>query len=250
MNYGSVIRFECKPGYVRTGDTVLLCQSNGTWSGAVPSCSKIQCRTFPEIENGWVSNRTRTYFFGDETRAQCYRGYKLNGTTVIRCGADGKFANVPTCLDVDECGGSGSGSTSSSPCDQASTTCTNVPGSYQCGCRSGFLPNLDCRPVVDLGLGNGGVPNPSISVSSAQKGFPKENVRLSTKGGWWKCVQPLKLQITDTCSPLEPATISGMKSLSFAVLATLWSVPAASNAQQRELGMRPSQDVSQLSASR
>ncbi|KZS05970.1 Notch 2 [Daphnia magna] len=140
MNYGSVIRFECEPGYVRTGDP---------------------CRTFPEIENGWVSNRTRNYFFGDETRAQCYRGYKLNGTTVIRCGADGKFANVPTCLDVDECG-----------------------GSYQCGCKSGFLPNLDCRPVVDLGLGNGGVPNPSITVSSAEKGFPKENVRLSTKGGW------------------------------------------------------------------
>ena len=72
MIYGSVIRFECESGYVRTGASV-LCQSNGTWSGSVPSCSKIQCQTFPEIDNGWISNRTWTYFFGDETRAQCYR---------------------------------------------------------------------------------------------------------------------------------------------------------------------------------
>lgn len=184
-NYGSVIRFECDPGYVRTGDPVLLCQSNGTWSGSVPSCAKVQCRVFPEIENGWVSNKTRTYFFGDETRAQCYKGYKLNGTTVIRCGADGKFQNVPTCLDVDECSGTTSMTSSGqSPCDLASTTCSNLPGSYQCECRSGFVPNLDCRPVTDLGLANGAVPNPSIFVSSSEKGFPKENVRLNTKGGW------------------------------------------------------------------
>ena len=80
---------------------------------------------------------------------------------------------------MDECA-----ATATPPCDQASTTCSNVPSSYQCRCKSGFVPKLDCRPVVDLGLANGGVPNPSISVSSAEKGFPKENVRLSTKGGW------------------------------------------------------------------
>ena len=90
----------------------------------------VYCGPVPQIDNGWISNRTRTYFFDDETRAQCYRGYKLNGTTVIRCGSDGKFNNVPTCLDVDECG------TATPPCDQSSTTCSNVPGSYQCGCKS------------------------------------------------------------------------------------------------------------------
>jgi len=179
MNYGSVIRFECEPGYVRKGDPVLLCQSNGTWSGAVPSCSKIQCRTFPEIENGWISNKTRSYFYRDETRAQCYRGYKLNGTSIIRCGPDGEFTSVPSCLDVDECA-----ATSGSPCDMASTNCTNVPGAHQCGCKTGFVPNLDCRPAADLGLANGGVSNPAIIVSSSEKGFPKENVRLNAKGGW------------------------------------------------------------------
>ena len=188
-NYGSVIRFECDPGYERKGDPVLLCQSNGTWSGAVPSCSKVRCRTFPEMENGWIANRTRAYSYGDETRAQCYRGYKLNGTSVVRCGPDGRFTNVSSCIDVDECSPTSSSSSnqqqqSNLPCDQASTTCSNLPGSFQCQCRTGFVPNLDCRPVTDLGMASGGIPNPSISVSSAEKGFPKENVRLNAKGGW------------------------------------------------------------------
>ena len=45
--------------------------------------------------------------------------------------------------------------------------------------RAGLLPVR-----MQIGLANGGVPNTSISVSSAEKGFPKESVRLSNKGGW------------------------------------------------------------------
>ena len=38
-SYGTIIRYECHSGYVRSGYPVLLCMSNGTWSGSVPSCS-------------------------------------------------------------------------------------------------------------------------------------------------------------------------------------------------------------------
>lgn len=38
-SYGTIIRFECDPGYVRSGAPVILCSSNGTWSGDVPTCS-------------------------------------------------------------------------------------------------------------------------------------------------------------------------------------------------------------------
>ena len=164
-------------GYVRSGDPVLLCQSNGTWSGSVPSCSKVACTNFPEVDNGSVVNKSRTYFYADEGRVQCFRGFRLNGSAIIRCGAEGVFTNVPKCLDVDECG------VSNPACDRGSTTCTNVPGSFQCGCRSGFLPNLNCK-TLDLGLGNSAISAPAISVSGAEKGFPKEHVRLNTRGGW------------------------------------------------------------------
>lgn len=39
-SYGTIVRYECDPGYIRTGHPVILCMSNGTWSGDVPTCTR------------------------------------------------------------------------------------------------------------------------------------------------------------------------------------------------------------------
>ena len=39
-SYGTIVRYECEPGYVRSGHPVILCMSNGTWSDDVPTCSR------------------------------------------------------------------------------------------------------------------------------------------------------------------------------------------------------------------
>lgn len=39
-SYGTIVRFQCEPGYVRSGHPVVLCMSNGTWSSGVPVCSR------------------------------------------------------------------------------------------------------------------------------------------------------------------------------------------------------------------
>jgi Calcium-binding EGF domain len=77
---------------------------------------------------------------------------------------------------VNECASSG--------CDLASTECVNTPGAFHCKCRRGFAPSLECRPVGDLGLSTGGIPDESIMVSSAERGFEKESVRLNSATGW------------------------------------------------------------------
>ena len=69
-----MVNYECNPGYQRTGLPVLLCQSNGTWSSGVPTCTRQQCYEFPEIENGFVVEKDRTYFYGDEARVECHKG--------------------------------------------------------------------------------------------------------------------------------------------------------------------------------
>lgn len=96
-SYGTIIRFECSPGYERTGHPVLICMSNGTWSDNVPTCSRKRCYKFPEIKNGFIVDPGRQYFFGDEARVQCYKGYKLSGPNIIKCDADQNFDSMPTC---------------------------------------------------------------------------------------------------------------------------------------------------------
>ncbi|XP_055948273.1 uncharacterized protein LOC129981454 isoform X2 [Argiope bruennichi] len=175
-SYGTVIRFECEPGYYRIGDPVILCMSDGKWSSAPPQCERAQCPILPEIENGFVVESQRTFLFGDVAKIQCHRGYRLEGSPVITCGPDQKFANVPTCTDVNEC--------SASTCDAASTVCTNTAGGFFCKCKEGFEPNFDCRPVGDLGLGSGIIPDTSIKVSGVEAGYGKNAVRLDSSNGW------------------------------------------------------------------
>ncbi|XP_052128948.1 sushi, von Willebrand factor type A, EGF and pentraxin domain-containing protein 1 [Frankliniella occidentalis] len=175
-SYGTIVRFECEPGFIRTGAPVILCMSNGTWSSAPPVCRRARCPTFPTIKNGFIVDTTNEYLFGDEARVQCFKGYKLSGNNIIRCGPNQEFLNPPRCDDINEC--------SSSQCDLASTECANTPGGFHCKCRKGFVGHLECRPVGDLGLTTGGIPDDSISVSGTEPGYPKEMVRLNSLGGW------------------------------------------------------------------
>lgn len=75
--------------------------------------------------------------------------------------------------DVNEC--------ASSQCDLASTECINTAGGFQCKCRNGFAASMECRPVGDLGLTTGGIPDESITVSSAEQGYTKEVIYLCPK---------------------------------------------------------------------
>jgi hypothetical protein len=40
---------------------------------------------------------SREYYFGDEARVQCYKGYKLTASNVIKCGIGQEFLNPPKC---------------------------------------------------------------------------------------------------------------------------------------------------------
>ncbi|XP_045468348.1 sushi, von Willebrand factor type A, EGF and pentraxin domain-containing protein 1 isoform X2 [Harmonia axyridis] len=174
-SYGTIVRYECEPGYVRSGPPVILCMSNGTWSGEVPTCSRAKCPVFPEIKNGYFIDSTREYFFNDEARVQCHRGYKLIGSGALRCGENQEFNSPPKCEDINEC--------IASQCDAASTECINNPGSFHCKCKKGFVSRTDCRPL-ELGLINGGIPDEAISVSSTEPGYNKNNIRLNNGLGW------------------------------------------------------------------
>ena len=176
MNYGTVIRYECDPGYERSGLPTLLCQSNGTWSSSVPTCTRKRCHNFAEIENGIIENKDRPYYYQDRATVRCDKGFRLIGTNIITCGEDQEFTDLPECVDIDEC--------ANPQCDFSSTECVNTPGSHYCKCKTGMEPDLDCRPVIDLGLSNYGIPSEGIHVSGVEPGYEKDWVRLESEVGW------------------------------------------------------------------
>lgn len=42
-SYGTIVGYECEPGYQRNGQPVLICMSNGTWSSSIPTCHRKRC---------------------------------------------------------------------------------------------------------------------------------------------------------------------------------------------------------------
>ncbi|XP_055387901.1 uncharacterized protein LOC129616312 isoform X2 [Condylostylus longicornis] len=181
-SYGTIVEFDCNPGFERIGYPVLICMSNGTWSGDVPKCVRKRCFKYPEIDNGFIVDSARQYFFGDEARVQCYKGYKLTGSNIIKCSSEQNFENPPRCEDINEC--------SSTQCDLASTECMNTPGSFFCQCKKGFAPTTECRPVGDLGLANGGIPDDSIMTSLSEEGYTSGMSRLNSAGWCGSSVEP------------------------------------------------------------
>lgn len=175
-NYGTIIRFECEPGYHRRGVPVIVCTSVGQWSGLPPVCERATCPMLPSIKNGYIhgTDAEKEFKYGDEARVFCNRGYKLEGGSIIKCSHNQSFAGVPSCLDIDEC------APANSACDLASTQCTNTDGGFYCKCKAGFEPNLNCRPVSDIGISTGAVPDSSIKVSSTESGYRKSYIRLDT----------------------------------------------------------------------
>lgn len=75
------------------------------------------------------------------------------------------YSRRPNPSDIDECG--------TTQCDAASTECENTPGAFFCKCKKGYEPNLNCRPMGDLGISDGGIPDDAIEVSSTAEGFQK-----------------------------------------------------------------------------
>ena len=60
----------------------------------------MRCYTFPAIANGYIVDQTSVYYYGDQARVECHRGYNRIGSNIITCGEGQQFKNLPTCEGV------------------------------------------------------------------------------------------------------------------------------------------------------
>jgi hypothetical protein len=115
-----------------SGSASRTCRSDGTWSGAAPTCVVGTCASLAAPTNGSVSAPSLTY--GSTATYSCNTGYVISGASSRSCQADGTWSGAaPTCGLI-------SCPALSSPANgtvAAATTTYGATATY--GCNAGFM---------------------------------------------------------------------------------------------------------------
>uniref|UniRef100_A0A8C9VW19 Seizure 6-like protein 2 n=1 Tax=Scleropages formosus TaxID=113540 RepID=A0A8C9VW19_SCLFO len=87
MVRGSVMTYQCQPGYDIIGSDIITCQWDLSWSNSPPTCQKVQqCSDPGEVVNGARSVHPEPGFaVGTVVRFSCNQGYQLEGPSQVSC---------------------------------------------------------------------------------------------------------------------------------------------------------------------
>ncbi|XP_061166124.1 sushi, von Willebrand factor type A, EGF and pentraxin domain-containing protein 1-like [Saccostrea echinata] len=92
--FGDHVSFTCTQGYVIVGGTRLECQSDGTWSGSLPTCTPQAAAACP-IETRIPNTQDFSQLFpvGHTRMAICKPGYEEAGSLEVTCQATRKWSS-------------------------------------------------------------------------------------------------------------------------------------------------------------
>ncbi|XP_074238113.1 seizure 6-like protein 2 isoform X3 [Saimiri boliviensis] len=83
---GTVLTYQCEPGYELLGSDILTCQWDLSWSSAPPACQKIMtCADPGEITNGHRTASDAGFPVGSHVQYRCLPGYSLEGAAMLTC---------------------------------------------------------------------------------------------------------------------------------------------------------------------
>ncbi|XP_077973754.1 sushi, von Willebrand factor type A, EGF and pentraxin domain-containing protein 1-like isoform X4 [Styela clava] len=97
LEVNQTIEYSCNAGYVLQGSNIGKCGENGTW-GEVPTCVVRTCPPPKAPDNGTVDTATALEV-NQTIEYSCNAGYVLQGSNIGKCGENGTWGEVPTCVD-------------------------------------------------------------------------------------------------------------------------------------------------------
>ena len=101
LTRGSFAVYTCESGYQLSGERIRTCQSDQTWSGEAPTCTRmtVLCPALDNITNGHVLVSGHTP--DSNATYSCVIGYVLNGTSSRTCQENGEWSGQePTCEGI------------------------------------------------------------------------------------------------------------------------------------------------------
>ncbi|KAJ8267678.1 hypothetical protein COCON_G00128500 [Conger conger] len=96
FTFGTVVFFDCNPGYYLFGSSVLTCQPAGHWDKPLPECIVVDCGHPGSPPNGILSGDKFT--FGSTVQYSCSGGRELIGQSSRTCQLNGHWSSpLPFC---------------------------------------------------------------------------------------------------------------------------------------------------------
>ncbi|KAI8510862.1 regulation of mast cell degranulation, partial [Branchiostoma belcheri] len=94
--HGDTVNFSCKKGYELIGSENRTCQTNQSWSGVQPNCSRKVCQQLMAPSNGNIRGGSS---YGDVVTYHCDAGYEISGDEEQTCQSDQTWSGTqPTCV--------------------------------------------------------------------------------------------------------------------------------------------------------
>ncbi|XP_069767167.1 seizure protein 6 isoform X2 [Narcine bancroftii] len=102
--HGTVVTYQCYPGFELIGANILMCQWDMSWSGDTPRCEKIIFCTDPSgIDHSRRIVSDPKFSIGSTVQYICNKGYTLAGSSILTCynrqSGNPKWSDkVPKCI--------------------------------------------------------------------------------------------------------------------------------------------------------
>ncbi|XP_028321319.1 seizure protein 6 homolog isoform X2 [Gouania willdenowi] len=102
--HGTVVTYQCYPGYQVVGTELLMCQWDLTWSGEIPSCERVVfCPDPGKVEHSRRVSSSPQFTVGSTIQYICNKGFTLSGNSLLTCFQRGSSSprwsqKLPTCV--------------------------------------------------------------------------------------------------------------------------------------------------------
>ena len=100
--FGAIAEYGCTGTNGLVGSASRMCQADGTWSGAAPTCAPGACPNLMRPQNGTLATPTGTGV-GAIATFDCLSGYRRVGAMTSTCQSDSTWSAAPPACEIMAC---------------------------------------------------------------------------------------------------------------------------------------------------